>query len=318
MGLILKLRFARRNRCSPCYNLGMDETAVKGPIDSAFLAELEGLRVLSRKVFRGQMRGERRSRNKGQSVEFVDFRPYMQGDDIRRIDWNLYGRLERFYIKLFEEEEDLRLYILLDHSASMNYGSPNKFDEARKLAAALAYIVLANSETVSVSVFSSSYDLITTPTRGKGKIHQIIKGLNNMETGGESMLGAAAGKFASQTRKSGIVCILSDFLTPEGIGSIAPLLGLGHQIELFQVLAPEEANPQLTGDLELVDMESGLSEEVSLGQNVMRGYHQRLNALQAELKAFALKSGGDYFMFNTSEGVTNLVRGVLRKARLVR
>ena len=139
-----------------------------------------------------------------------------------------------------------------------------------------------------------------------------------METGGESMLGAAAGKFASQTRKSGIVCILSDFLTPEGIGSIAPLMGLGHQIELFQVLAPEEANPQLTGDLELVDMESGISEEVSLGQNVMRGYHQRLNALQAELKAFALKSGGDYFLFNTSEGVTNLVRGVLRKARLVR
>lgn len=296
----------------------MEQTTTKGPIDSAFLAELEGLRMLSRKVFRGQMRGERRSRNKGQSVEFVDFRPYIQGDDLRRIDWNLYGRLERFYIKLFEEEEDLRFYILLDHSASMDYGSPNKFDEARKLAAALAYIVLANLETVSVSVFSNSYDMITTPSRGKGKIHQVIRGLNKMEAGGDSQLGAAAAKFAAHTRKSGIVCIISDFLTPEGIESIAPLLGLGHQIELFQVLAPEEANPQLTGDLELVDLESGESEEVSLGQSVMRRYHQRLTALQAELKSFALRSGGDYFMFNTSQGVTNLIKGVLRKARLVR
>lgn len=296
----------------------MDQTTLKGPIDSAFLAELEGLRMLSRKVFRGQMRGERRSRNKGQSVEFVDFRPYIQGDDLRRIDWNLYGRLERFYIKLFEEEEDLRLYILLDHSASMDYGNPNKFDAARKLAAALAYIVLANLETVSVSVFSSSYNMITTPSRGRGKIHQVIRGLNKMEAGGDSQLGAAAAKFAAHTRKSGIVCIISDFLTPEGIESIAPLLGLGHQIELFQVLAPEEANPQLTGDLELVDLESGESEEVSLGQSVMRRYHQRLTALQAELKSFALRSGGDYFMFNTSQGVTNLIKGVLRKARLVR
>ena len=132
-----------------------------GPIDSAFLAELEGLRVLSRKVFRGQMRGERRSRNKGQSVEFVDFRPYIKGDDLRRIDWNLYGRLERYYIKLFEEEEDLRLYVLLDCSASMDYGTPAKFDHARKLAAALSYIVLANLETVSVSVFAGDYGRIT-------------------------------------------------------------------------------------------------------------------------------------------------------------
>src|SRR5512147_2633982 len=106
----------------------MDETLRPAADDAALLAELEGLRLLARKIFRGQMRGERRSRNKGQSVEFVDFRPYLKGDDLRRIDWNLYGRLERYYIKLFEEEEDLSLYVLLDCSASMSYGTPSKFD----------------------------------------------------------------------------------------------------------------------------------------------------------------------------------------------
>lgn len=296
----------------------MESSTNKGPIDSAFLGELEGLRMMSRKVFRGQMRGERRSRNKGQSVEFVDFRPYMKGDDLRRIDWNLYGRLERFYIKLFEEEEDLRLYILLDQSASMDYGVPNKFDHARKLAAALSYIVLANLETVSVSVFSGGYRVVSTPTRGKGKIHPIIRGLNGIVAEGASQLGAAAASFAASTRKSGIVCVISDFLTAEGIDSIAPLLGTGHQIELIQVLSPEEANPQLTGDLELVDMETGETEEVSMGLHVMRRYHQRLDALQAELRSFALRSGGDFFACNTGQPLKEFIFGALRASRLLR
>ncbi len=289
-----------------------------GPIDSAFLAELEGLRVLSRKVFRGQMRGERRSRNKGQSVEFVDFRPYIKGDDLRRIDWNLYGRLERYYIKLFEEEEDLRLYVLLDCSASMDYGTPAKFDHARKLAAALSYIVLANLETVSVSVFAGDYGLITSPTRGKGKIHPILHKLNALRAGGHSMLGSAAARFAAHSRKSGLVCVISDFLMPEGIEAVAPLLGAGHQIELLQVLAPEEINPQLTGDLELVDRETGEGIEVSMGLSVMRRYHQRLAALQAELKRFALRGGGDYFLSSTAVPLREFIMGTLRTARLVR
>lgn len=289
-----------------------------GPIDAAFLAELEGLRVLSRKVFRGQMRGERRSRNKGQSVEFVDFRPYIKGDDLRRIDWNLYGRLERYYIKLFEEEEDLRLYILLDCSASMDYGTPNKFDHARRLAAALSYIVLSNLETVSVSVFAGGYDLITTPTRGKGKIHPLLGKLNVLSAQGDSMLAAAAARFAAHSRKSGLVCVISDFFTAEGIEAIAPLLGAGHQIELIQVLAPEEANPRLTGDLELVDKETGEGVEVSMGLNVMRRYHQRLEALKSELKTFALRGGGDYFLCNTATPLKEFILGALRTGRLVR
>jgi len=223
------------------YNVHMDATAPvkRGPLDAAFLSELEGLRMLSRKIFRGQMRGERRSRNKGQSVEFVDYRAYLKGDDLRRIDWNLYGRLERYYIKLFEEEEDLRLYILLDCSASMDYGTPNKFDYARKLAAALAYIVLANLETVAVSVFAGDYHPLSTPVRGKGK--DPSDPAQAQPAGGrwrQPALGATA-RFCAHTRKSGLVVVISDFFTSEGIEAISPLLGGGHQIELLQVLSPE-------------------------------------------------------------------------------
>jgi uncharacterized protein (DUF58 family) len=298
--------------------MSVPASARTSPFDGAFLAELEGLRVLARKVFRGQMRGERRSRNRGQSVEFVDFRPYIKGDDPRRIDWNLYGRLERFYIKLFEEEEDLRLYILLDCSASMGFGNPVKFDYARKLAAGLAYVVLANLETVSVSVFSGSFDVITTPVRGKGKIHPILTRLGALETGGASQLSQAAARFAAQTRKSGIVCIISDFLHEEGISAIAPLLGGGHQLELIQVLSPEELNPNFAGDLELVDSESGASVEVSMGLPVLRRYHARLTALQHELTAFALRGGGAFHSVSTATPLRDFFTTTLREHRLVR
>ncbi len=289
-----------------------------GPITNALLAELEGLRVLSRKIFRGQMRGERRSRNKGQSVEFVDFRPYLIGDDLRRIDWNLYGRLDRYFIKLFEEEEDMRLYILLDCSASMGYGNPDKFDYARRLAAGLAYIVLSNHETVSVSIFSGSYKMISTPSRGKGKIHPVLRKLNELKAEGGSQLSQACRNFAAQHRKSGLVCVISDFLMGEGVEAIAPLTGLGHQVELIQVLSPEEANPQLTGDLELVDSETGEALEVSMGANVMKRYHARLAALQAQLAAFARRCGGDFFVAGTAVPLRDFVLGELRKGRLVR
>lgn len=300
------------------YNLAVSTAAPSGPIDSAFLVELEGMRVLSRKVFRGQMRGERRSRNRGQSVEFVDFRPYMHGDDLRRIDWNLYGRMERHYVKLFEEEEDLRLYIVLDTSASMDYGTPSKFDAARRLAAALAYITLSNHETVQVSVFAGDYRQLTTPTRGKGKIHPLLRKLNELKADGGSQLATAASRFGASTRKSGLVVVISDFLMPEGIDAITPLLGGGHQVELVQVLAPEEANPQLTGDLELVDAETGETVELSLGAGVMRRYHARLAALQTQLKGFALRGGGDFFAYNSAMPVKEFVLGQLRSGKLVR
>jgi uncharacterized protein (DUF58 family) len=200
----------------------------------------------------------------------------------------------------------------------MAYGSPDKFDYARRLAAGLAYIVLSNHETVSVSVFSGAYKMISTPARGKGKIHPVLRKLNELEAQGGSQLAQACKQFAASTRKSGLVCVISDFLMSEGVEAIAPLTGLGHQVELIQVLAPEELNPQLAGDLELVDAETNEAVEVSLGIHVMRKYHARLAALQAELRAFALRCGGDFFVAPTNTPLRDFVIGELRKGKLVR
>jgi hypothetical protein len=160
--------------------------------------------------------------------------------------------------------------------------------------------------------------MLSTPTRGKGRIHPLLRKLNDLAALGPSSLGGAASRFAAQTRKNGVVCVLSDFLTGERLETIAPLAGLGHQVELIQILAPEEANPQLTGDLELVDAETGASEEVSMGQAVLRRYHQRLGALQSELKTFARRCGGDFHVCVTSQPLREFILGPLRTARLVR
>lgn len=293
---------------------GPDNNPLTG---GAFLNELQGLRMLSRKIFRGQMRGERRSRNKGQSVEFVDYRPYLAGDDLRRIDWSMYGRLDRFYIKLFEEEEDLRLYVLLDCSASMHYGTPDKFEAARRLAAGLAYIALSNYESAAVCVFSDEYAQLFTPSRGKGKIHPLLHKLGQLEARGGSQLQRAVRGFMTQTRKTGLVVVISDFLLPEGLASLAPLLGSGHEVHLVQVLAPDELNPGLTGDLALVDSESGETLEVSMGLHVLRGYQERLAALQAELRTFALRGGGKLFVYPSNLPLRDFFYQQLRGGRLL-
>ena len=136
-------------------------------LDQEFMHKLEQLALFSRKVFRGLLKGERRSKKKGVSIEFADYRDYVPGDDLRFLDWNIYGRLERLFIKLFQEEEDLNILFLLDGSRSMTFGSPSKFDYGKKVAAALGYIALANLDRVAVSVFSSQLDHLFPLSRGK-------------------------------------------------------------------------------------------------------------------------------------------------------
>src|SRR5260370_21887665 len=132
----------------------MPEPPAKPLLDSLFLAKLEQLELVSRKIFLGVMKGERRSKKKGQSVEFADYRNYVKGDDLRFLDWNLYGRLDRLFIRLFQEEEDLHFYLLIDNSLSMDFGNPSKLHYARQVAAALGFIGLVNMDRVVVEVFS--------------------------------------------------------------------------------------------------------------------------------------------------------------------
>lgn len=271
--------------------------------DADFMRQLAELEILTKKMFRGKLRGEKRSRKTGQSVEFHDYRQYQPGDDIRRVDWNLYARLERHFIKLFVEEEDLTLYILLDCSKSMNYGAPNKFEYARRLAAAFSYISLSSLERVQVAVFDARLKVIQRPIRGRSKYIRLFEILESQRADGESSLSAAVNQFIASKPLPGVVLVISDFLFDNPTHSLSGLAGRGNQVVLAQVLSPDEIRPDLAGDLELVDSESGKSVSVSMGSGVFRRYMAGVAKLQSEIKTWTRKTGSDFVIIPTSRSL---------------
>ena len=191
--------------------------------DAAFLRKLEMLALVSRRVFAGKSRGERRSSRRGGSVEFSDYRQYAPGDDFRAIDWNAYARLEHLFLKLFVEEEDLAVHVLLDASRSMDFGAPRtKLDLARKLAGALAYCALAGYDRAALWTFGGRPgDLEATPlVRGRARVFGLFDALERLEPregGGAGAFSAAARAFVERKPRSGLVIVLSDLLDPEGV-----------------------------------------------------------------------------------------------------
>src|SRR5690242_10417397 len=157
-------------------------------LDPQFLARLERLELVSRKIFLGLMKGERRSKRKGQSVEFADYRNYVKGDDLRFLDWNLYARLDRLFIRLFMEEEDLHFYVLIDNSLSMDFGKPSKLHFAKQVAAALAFVGLVNLDRVVIEAFNDRLTQSLPAVRGRRSLWRVLSFLNKVEPAGPSNL----------------------------------------------------------------------------------------------------------------------------------
>src|SRR5437667_728531 len=166
----------------------MPEAQAPPLLDPQFLARLEQLELVSRKIFLGLMKGERRSKRKGQSVEFADYRNYVKGDDLRFLDWNLYARLDRLFIRLFMEEEDLHFYVLIDNSLSMDFGKPSKLQYAKQVAAALAFVGLVNMDRVVVEAFNERLTQSLPAVRGRRSLWRVLDFLNNLEPAGPSNL----------------------------------------------------------------------------------------------------------------------------------
>ena len=185
-------------------------------LDPAFMARLDQLDVMSRKLLAGKMKGERRSKRRGQSVEFADYRNYVIGDDLRFIDWNIYARLDRLFLKLFLEEEDLSLYILLDVSKSCDYGEPNKALYIKQVAAALGYIGLVNYNRVNVVAMADGIVAETGALRGRRRVSQMIDFVTKLEPTGASNFAEACQRFALQHRQKGVCVVLSDFFVKGG------------------------------------------------------------------------------------------------------
>src|SRR5580693_321547 len=234
-------------------------------LDPEFLHKLEQLELVSRRIFVGRMKGERKSKRRGSSVEFAEHRNYAYGDDLRHIDWNVYGRLDRLFLKLFLEEEDLHVYTLLDTSLSMDFGTPTKLRYGKQVAAALSFIGLVNHDRVLVDTFSAQLDQGLHGIRGRSQMWRIVQYLDHLEATGASNLTSAAREFAIRHAGKGVVVVISDFLDKHGYqDALRYLLARNMDIYVVHVLSREEVEPDLVGDLRLVDSEDDETAEITI------------------------------------------------------
>lgn len=288
-------------------------------LDPEFMNRLDSLDVLSRKILQGKLQGERRSKRRGQSVEFADHRPYVAGDDLRFVDWNIYGRLEQLFLKLFIEEQDLTVHVMADVSASMSVGEPSKELFIKKLAAALGYVSLVNNNRVTLSVFADGVIGQLANMRGRNYIHQMADFLLTAECDGISQFESACRQIVEARIGSGVMIVLSDFLLKEGYDAgLRRLIGRQYDLYVIQVLSPQELSPDFGGDLKLIDVEDADAAEITISAALAKYYKRNLTAYCNELKDFCTRRGAVYALTNSGDSVESLVLNYLRRIRLLR
>ena len=292
--------------------------------DSAFLAKLERLHLLARRTFPGQSRADRRSRKLGSSLEFADYRNYSPGDDLRSIDWNIYGRLDKLFLKLFEEEEDLHIYLLVDTSASMRWTAANarsgaalrpaKLDLARQIAGMLAYIGLANLDRINIHYFAERLGDDLGLGRGKSHFHRALEFLGRTpELAGQTNLASSLREFGQRIKRRGLVVIISDYFDPRGYEeALNFLLYQRFELQLIHVLDPAELNPQLLGDVRLTDSESGEVYEATVNESLARAYEREIAAFLAGLDRFCRRHQVGYRRASTADSAEDFVLEVMR------
>jgi uncharacterized protein (DUF58 family) len=333
-------------------------------LDESFLRKLERLSFVARRVRAGQVAGERRSTKRGTSVEFADYRDYTRGDDLRRVDWNVTARLQRPYVKLFEEEEDLAVHVLLDGSGSMEWpeerggqgdketrgrgdegtrgwgdegtrgrgerdGDENKWVYARRVAAALGYVALTSGDRLTVSILQLPISNLQSPTsdlqspfgpvRGRGHTLRLFQWLEGLEARGATNLNGSLCAYAAASGRSGLAVLISDLLSPAGyVEGLSALAARGHEVAVVHVLAPDEVDPALAGDLRLLDVETGAVQEVTVDGGMRALYRSRLAAWRDEIGAACRARDVRYVPVKTDMPFDRVVLYELRRVGLLR
>jgi len=299
------------------------------------LRRLEQFQLLAARRAKSSAKGERRSRARGQSVEFADYRNYTHGDDFRYLDWNLYGRLERLFLKLYEEERELPVRIFLDASESMTFGTPVKFDFARQVAAAIGYVALCGFDRVSVIAFpdlpplgadNTQLKAVSSELAARGGLRAVrgrkstlgfFQNLSQLTAHGGANLNEALRRGALEARQAGVAVVLSDFLDPAGYESgLTALVSRGFQVNAVQILAPDELNPGTYGDLRLVDAETGGIQEVTFGRYRLKSYQQTVQNFCQRLREFCQGRGISFFTASSETALHDLLLKQLRQAEV--
>ena len=288
-------------------------------LDPEFLRKLEQLELVSRRIFVGRMKGERKSKRRGSSVEFADHRQYSVGDDLRHIDWNVYGRLDRLFLKLFLEEEDLHFYLLLDTSLSMDFGEPTKLRYGKQVAAALAFVGLVNHDRIVLDAFSSNLEAGIPGVRGRSQMWRVVQYLDGLNANGAGDLTAAAKSFAIKRTGKGVVVVISDFLDKRGYAdALRYLLARNMDIHVIHVLAREEVQPELAGDLRLVDAEDDDEAEITVSAPLLKRYKENLDRFVGGLKEWCVRRGIAYIFTTNDQPFDKLILTYLRERGLVK
>jgi uncharacterized protein (DUF58 family) len=265
------------------------------------------------------MKGERRSKRKGQSVEFADFRGYVPGDDLRFIDWNTYARLDRLFLKMFLEEEDLHFYALIDASPSMGFGGPTKLQCAKQLAAALGFIGLVRGDRVRVETLGQPARNAAPVLRGRQSLWRMLAHLEEIEPGEATSLAEGVKNFCIRNSGKGILILISDLMDKQGYESaLRYLVAREMDVYVIQMLSAEEIEPEIKGDLRLVDCEDGDAAEITVSAPLLARYRRTLAAFVDGAKTFCNRRGMSYLMARNDLPVQQLVTRYLRSRGLVR
>jgi uncharacterized protein (DUF58 family) len=292
--------------------------------DGDFLARLEHVRLQMRRRFAGTLRAERRSRRTGSSLEFADFRNYVPGDDPRRIDWSIYGRIERLMMKLYEEEEDLDVGILIDCSASMHWRPPGalhstKFALARQLAAALAYFALHGLDHVALWFFDSTLRAESGHYRGRPAFHDVLRFLRASPGGGGTDLSASLARFGRSRRRRGLAIVLSDCLDGSGYErGLSALVGRHFAVHLVHVMDPVECDPAESGDLMLSDCESAEEMTVTASPGLRRIYREEVERFRNSVRSWCARHNAGYSFIIADADFDDVILRTFRRDGLVR
>jgi len=262
-------------------------------LDEVIRRKLEPLTLTAQRVRAGAMKGDRRSTKRGTSVEFADYRNYTPGDDLRRLDWNVFARSDKPVLKLLEDEEDLAVHLWLDTSGSMGFpqaGNPDehKLTYAKKLAAAIAYIALAENDRLAITAGGKSFG----PARGRAQIVPMLRFLQSIDSSGQTDLNRALTDYSARATRPGMMFVISDMFSPTGyVEGLNRLLGKGYEVVMIHLLSRDELEPPLAGDLRLVDIETGMPQEISLDDGLRELYARRLDQWREDIRSDCMRRG---------------------------
>ncbi|HMR04583.1 MAG TPA: DUF58 domain-containing protein [Polyangiaceae bacterium] len=299
--------------------LGRQRIAKADLFDEEFQKKLETLAIVSRRVFAGRQRAERRTKKKGSGIEFADHRDYVAGDDFRYVDWNVYQRFGRLLVRLYEEEEDLSVYFIVDCSTSMGFADGKKFDQARRLCAALAYVALANLDRVTIVSATDSIVARMPTTRGKGRIFKVFQFLRGIEPNGVTDLSDSLKTFVAQHKRRGLAVLISDLYDPAGFEHGINVLRYNKfEPYVIHLIDPSEARPDLKGDVRIYDCETGEEREVTVTQKLLERMERAWNEYLVDVERFCTTRQVPYFKADVNTPFDELVLSVFRRGGFLR